>query len=108
MKSIKTIAPGGFFYRNEQGERHREDGPAVEFSGHFEWWINGKLHREDGPAIEFTNGIKIWYYNDQRHRKDGPAVEGSDGSKKYYYHGKYIDCATDEEFKKLIALRAFW
>jgi hypothetical protein len=46
------------------GERHREDGPAVEWAnGHKSWWLNGKHHREDGPAIEWANGDKFWYLN---------------------------------------------
>ncbi len=37
-------------YRNERGELHREDGPAIEYtSGTKMWYQNGKLHREDGP-----------------------------------------------------------
>ena len=27
------------------------------------WSLNGKRHREDGPAVEFTNGDKYWYLN---------------------------------------------
>jgi hypothetical protein len=44
------------------------------------WYINGKRHREDGPAIEYSDGGKAWYINDKRHREDGPAIEYSDGS----------------------------
>ena len=28
-----------------------------------EWYLNGNLHREDGPAVEYTNGSKEWYLN---------------------------------------------
>ena len=46
------------------GQRHREDGPAVEdISGYKEWWVNGKLHREDGPAVYWSNGYKEWWVN---------------------------------------------
>ena len=52
-------------YRNESGQYHRIDGPAVEYSnGSKEWYINGKRHREDGPAIEWNDGDKSWYLND--------------------------------------------
>ena len=45
---------------------HREDGPAVEWSGGEKWWcLNGNLHREDGPAIEYPNGTKYWYLNNE-------------------------------------------
>ena len=51
-----------FWYLN--GKRHREDGPAIEWSdGDKSWWLNGKLHREGGPAVECVNGIKKWYLN---------------------------------------------
>lgn len=39
------------------GKRHREDGPAIEWSdGTYEYWINGRLHREDGPAAKYPLG----------------------------------------------------
>ena len=48
----------------KNGERHRVDGPAIEYaSGEKHWYKNGKRHREDGPAIEYTNGDKYWYIN---------------------------------------------
>ena len=31
-----------------------------------EWYLNGQLHREDGPAIEYSNGHKAWYLNGQQ------------------------------------------
>ena len=56
---IKQTEQGLFWYQN--GEWHREDGPAVEwFSGTKEWWQNGKMHREDGPALETYSGMKLW------------------------------------------------
>ncbi len=76
-------------------------------------WFNdkGQLHREGGPAIEYANGEKHWYINDKCHREDGPAVEyddGRDAYKEYWYYGQKIKCSTDEEFKRLIKLKAFW
>jgi len=83
------------WYLNDQ--RHREDGPAVEYAdGSKVWYINGKLHRDDGPAVEYADGYKAWYLNDERHREDGPAVEYADGSKSWYLNGtKY----TEAEWK---------
>jgi hypothetical protein len=64
MKSIKTEYSDKIVYRNEKGEPHREDGPAVEYySGSKFWCINGKLHREDGPAVEYHNRKKRWFLN---------------------------------------------
>jgi hypothetical protein len=35
-------------HRNEKGELHRTDGPAVvRLDGSREWYLNGKLHRTD-------------------------------------------------------------
>jgi len=67
------------------GERHREDGPAVEYSsGTKIWYLNGERHREDGPAKEGANGSKEWWLNGKRHREDGPAVEYSNGTNYWY------------------------
>jgi hypothetical protein len=30
------------------------------------WYLNGQLHREDGPAVEYTDGDKSWFLNGQR------------------------------------------
>jgi len=43
-----------------------------------------------------------------RHRLDGPAVENDYGYKAWYVDGRYIDCKTQEEFEKLLKLKAFW
>jgi hypothetical protein len=76
--------------------------------GDKEWWLNGKLHRENGPAIEFASGYKEWWLNGELHREDGPAILGTYGAKQWWYHGKQLDCNTQEEFERLLKLRAFW
>ena len=85
------------------GDLHREDGPAIEYSdGRKQWWVNGQRHREDGPAIEGVNGDKEWYLNGKRHKEDGPAVEGADGHKYWYLNGKRY---TKKEYKEEISKR---
>ena len=27
------------------------------------WYLNDKRHREDGPAVEYTDGSKEWFLN---------------------------------------------
>ena len=82
------------------GQRHREDGPAIEFSnGSKHWYLNGKFHREDGPAVEFSNGDKEWWLNGQLHREDGPAIEYSDGNKYWYLNGEKMTEAIFETTK---------
>jgi hypothetical protein len=86
----KIELPNGYIeYRNDKGELHREDGPAVEISdGDKAWYLNGKRHRTDGPAFEYPNGDKEWYLNDKRHREDGPAIEWNNGDKFWWINGK--------------------
>jgi hypothetical protein len=69
MKSKLTIDQYGTKrWRLPNGNLHREDGPACEYSGGGKWWyLNGQLHREDGPACEYTNGYKAWYINDREY-----------------------------------------
>lgn len=97
------------YWHNEEGQSHREDGPAIEWGdGTKYWYINGKQHREDGPAVEYRDGSKFWFINDELHREDGPAVEYGNGHKLWYYHNQHIKCSSQEEFEKLIKLRMFW
>ena len=73
----------------KDGNLHREDGPAVEYStGSNEWWLNGKRHREDGPAIEAEDGTKMWFKHGKRHREEGPAIEYANGEKHWYKNDK--------------------
>jgi len=46
---------------------------------------NGEFHREDGPALEWPNGIKVWYKHGKVHREDGPAKDYGDGIHYYYF-----------------------
>ncbi len=79
---------GNKFWRNKNGEFHREGGPAAEFAdGYKKWYLNGKLHRKGGPAVEFVDGGKVWYLNGELHRVDGPAVDLANGDKEWWLHG---------------------
>ena len=62
----------------------------------------GQLHREDGPAIEWPNGIKYYYLNGKLHRTDGPAIEWSDGTKDYYLNGKEVTEAHVSKIGRLL------
>jgi hypothetical protein len=71
-----------------EGERHREDGPAlIRADGGQEWYLNGKLHRENGPAVIAADGSEEWFREGLRHRNDGPAVVRCDGSVEWWTHG---------------------
>jgi hypothetical protein len=75
-------------YKNEKGELHREDGPALIKYHKFNntitkevFYKNGLRHREDGPALikyftEIAGDVikeEYYYKNDLIHREDGPA-----------------------------------
>jgi hypothetical protein len=65
-------------------------------SGNKTWFLDGKRHREDGPAIEYSNGYKSWYLDGKLHREDGPAIDYSNGDKSWYLNGKKL---TEQQHK---------
>ena len=80
--SITIDKYGSKYWRNEKGQIHRLDGPAIERGdGTKEWWKNGERHREDGPAVEFNDGYKEWWFENRIHREDGPAIVFPTGKK---------------------------
>jgi hypothetical protein len=69
---------------------------------------NGQLHRLDGPAREYSSGEKYWYKNGDLHREDGPAyIDYANVNKEYWYNGEKIFVSTDKEFKKYIKMKVF-
>lgn len=87
MTSTKRIIR----YLDDDGELHREDGPAlIYYEGSKEWYIHGELHREGKPAIMRANGDRLWMINGEIHRLDGPAViHGKTPAKQYWIRDKY-------------------
>ncbi len=85
------VFPDGTKEWSLNGERHRSDGPALEWTdGNKEWWFNGERHRTDGPALECANGTKAWWFCGKRHRIDGPALEGANVNKQWWFNGKLL------------------
>jgi hypothetical protein len=65
--SLKTQHFWGTEWRNEQGQRHREDGPAIiGDNGYKAWYNNGKRQRLDNLAREWSDGRGEWWVNDYR------------------------------------------
>jgi hypothetical protein len=88
---------------------HRVDGPAVEcVDGRKVWYQYGQLHRDGGPATEDVNGEKSWWQHGELHRVDGAAIEYANGNRDWYYQGIKIDCSSQQDFLKIIKLKAFW
>lgn len=42
-----------------------------------------------------------------KHRLDGPAVERENGNE-WFYYGQKIDCSSQEEYERILRLKAFW
>ena len=105
-KVTKTVLEDGTIeYRNSNGQKHREDGPAIENTyGDKVWYQNGKLHRENGPAIEWNDGSKEWWLNDKIHRTDGPAIENINGNKEWYINGQEL---TEQEFNDKMNIKPY-
>jgi len=70
------------------------------FNEYIEWRNdNGQIHREDGPAVECSDGYKSWYNNGHLHRLDGPAIEGPDGTRKFYKDDiRYTDITFTQRY----------
>ena len=67
----------------------------IDTYGTKRWYLNGEYHRTDGPAIEYSNGDKRWYLNGLQHRTDGPAIEHLNGNKEWFLNGEYL---SEEEY----------
>jgi hypothetical protein len=100
----------GDLYWYINGVLHREDGPAKEtHKGGTSWYINGFLHRIGGPALIDDWGHTDWYEHGNLHRLDGPACISRDGEMLLWYvNDKNVKCKTQEEFERLMKLKAFW
>jgi hypothetical protein len=70
------------------GNRHREDGPAIIMPTGRYWMVHGKSHRLDGPAIMLKDGTEHWYLNGILHREDGPALIDRLGNRIWYRYGR--------------------
>ena len=64
-----------------------KNGLNVNNNGAKHWYLHGQRHREDGPALEWANGHKEWFLNGYLHRVDGPAIEDANGDSEWYIHG---------------------
>jgi len=77
------------------GKLHRIDGPAIDDGGNTFWYLNGQRHNPNGPAIELADGYKSWWLNDLRHREDGPAIEDTNGMKSWCINGEFYGTNND-------------
>ena len=103
-------------WRDEAGNRHREDGPAYVFSdpnyGREEWYIHGKLHRINEPAMMTSRGDQSWWVHGKLHRLNGPAVQFRSGKHHWWIMHKrktkeeVQECVGQRNLKVLLLARA--
>jgi hypothetical protein len=58
--------------------------------------------------IEDDDGKRWFNEFGDYHREDGPAIEHYTGKKEWWYRGNRIECSSQEEFERLIKVKAFW
>jgi hypothetical protein len=87
------------------GQLTEDTEPLTSHDGAQEWYDDeGELHREDGPARITKAGTKEWSKHGKRHRIDGPAVMQSNGRRSYWVNGIYLD-STILKFMRLTGIR---
>lgn len=85
MARIYINSRGTKTYFDEEGFRHREDGPATIWKdGSFAWFYSHKLHRTDGPAYITGYGSITWRQYGKIRRSDGPSWDNPNGFKRWY------------------------
>jgi hypothetical protein len=86
--TCKIDKAGDKVWRTREGQLHRDNGPAIEYTtGDKFWYQNGERHRTYGPAIELADGGAVWYKHGKLHRQDGPAIEYADGKHEWWIDG---------------------
>lgn len=100
---VLVLEDGTKEWRDEEGEFHRTDGPAIEGAdGSKKWCVHGRFHRVGGPAFEGATGTREWLQNGRLHRADGPAVEHADGTKEWWLDGKSVS-VKDWEWRSMMS-----
>lgn len=89
----RITTEGNYEWLDAQGRYHRKDSPAVVYrdeTGAVEYWENGEPHREEGPAFIGPGKREIWYTNGKISRGGNePAVTERNGTQKWMMNGEY-------------------
>lgn len=77
---------------------------VTSFDGTETWYdSNHKIHKADGPAIV------VLYYDFDRDPNSETYLERKIFIKnEWFWRGKKIDASNQEQFNKLVNLKAFW
>ena len=64
LKNGKYINAFGIEHWYQNGQYHRDGGPAFTYpNGEEHWYQLGNLHRDSGPASVYIKGNICWYNN---------------------------------------------
>jgi hypothetical protein len=77
---------------------------------------NGRCNYQSEVLEKHGNKVYILSYitddpmlrHEFLHREDGPARESANGNCQWWYEGEQIQCSSQEEFEKMLKLKAFW
>ena len=109
MKNYAYIDSSGNKYWYKDNYLQRDNGPAMEYAnGDKLWYQKGLYHRLDGPAVLDVDGSFVWYKEGKLHRLDGPAIKYKNNDEEWWFNDEQIKCNSQEEFLRLIKLKAFW
>jgi hypothetical protein len=62
----------------------------------------------DCQLRQYPDGLVIYYRGRVIHREDGPAVIEANGNKEWFFNGVHIPCTNQNQFERLLKLKAFW
>lgn len=73
IKEAMTYGKVSSRWLNNNGEVHRDNGPAIVLSnGDTYYYKNGEIHRDYAPAV-ITRDYACYWQNGEKHRDGGPA-----------------------------------
>lgn len=92
MAKVKIDIFGTKEYFNDDGDLHREDGPAqIWQDGTKFWYVNGvDTSINDFPAEQHPEGIMAWLQDGMYNREDKPAWMTPNGYKSWHLDGDII------------------
>jgi len=62
---------GSMYWRNKDGQMHREGAPAITWRDGSEfWYLYGFLHKLDGPAVMYANQNTQWWINGKQYTQE--------------------------------------
>jgi hypothetical protein len=68
-----------------------------------------KINRLSIVYEEGTESEHIaWFEDNEVHREDGAALIYKDGRQFWFYKGEFINCSSQQEFERIIKLKALW